>query len=166
MIRNLEKTDVDSVAEIWLDTNIKAHNFVPAKHWESNFTLVKEMFLQAEIYVYEKDCEVQGFIGLNKEYIEGIFVSKEVQSKGIGKDLLNFVKERNEFLYLSVYQRNERAIHFYQREGFQIKCANIDEQTGEKEYEMIWYKNKGNKNNEMVRKDHYEYDRMWCRTAR
>ncbi len=43
---------------------------------ESLFDEVKEMFLQAEIYVYEKDCVVQGFIGLNKEYIEGIFVSK------------------------------------------------------------------------------------------
>lgn len=166
MIREFKEQDLEKVANIWLISNIDAHFFIPKDYWKGHFDEVKEMFLQAEIYVYEKDCEVQGFISLNKEYIEGIFVSKEVQSKGIGKDLLNFVKERNEFLYLSVYQRNERAIHFYQREGFQIKCANIDEQTGEKEYEMIWYKNKGNKNNEMVRKDHYEYDRMWCRTAR
>ena len=133
MIREFKEQDLEKVANIWLISNIDAHSFIPKDYWESLFDEVKEMFLQAEIYVYEKDCVVQGFIGLNKEYIEGI-----------GKDLLNFVKERNEFLYLSVYQRNERAIHFYQREGFQIKCANIDEQTGEKEYEMIWHKNKGN----------------------
>ena len=28
---------------------------------------------------------IQGFIGLNDEYIEGIFVSDEMQSCGIGK---------------------------------------------------------------------------------
>ncbi len=29
--------------------------------------------------------EIQGFIGLNDEYVEGIFVSDEMQSQGIGK---------------------------------------------------------------------------------
>ena len=141
MIRNLEKTDVDSVAEIWLDTNIKAHNFVPAKHWESNFTLVKEMFLQAEMYLYEeeKTRQILGFVGLNGNYIEGIFVCGEAQSQGIGKRLLDFVKERKEFLRLGVYQKNERAVQFYKREGFQIESENVDEDTGEKEYIMTWY---------------------------
>lgn len=140
MIRNLEKTDVDSVAEIWLDTNIKAHNFVPAKHWESNFTLVKEMFLQAEIYVYEGETskKIEGVVGLDDNYIEGIFVCDKVQSCGIGRQLLDFVKERKTFLKLSVYQKNVRAIQFYEREGFQITSENIDENTGEKEYEMAW----------------------------
>ncbi len=30
----------------------------------------------------------KGFIGLNDEYIEGIFVSDEMQAQGIGKILL------------------------------------------------------------------------------
>lgn len=56
---------------------------------ENNFEFVKEALLQAEVYVYENDNEIQGLIGLNDEYIEGIFVSDEVQSQGIGKILLN-----------------------------------------------------------------------------
>ena len=36
--------------------------------------------------------EIQGFIGLSNEYIEGIFVSAEMQSQGIGKILLNYAK--------------------------------------------------------------------------
>ena len=31
-----------------------------------------------------------------------------------------------------------RAVKFYQRESFQIQHKNIDENTGEKEYTMIW----------------------------
>ena len=47
MIRVVQKTDITKVADIWLDTNIKAHNFISAKYWESNYELVKEMLLQA-----------------------------------------------------------------------------------------------------------------------
>ena len=34
-------------------------------------------------HLYEYDTEIQGFIGLNDEYVEGIFVSGEMQSQGI-----------------------------------------------------------------------------------
>ena len=77
MIRELRKADINSVAEIWLDTNRKAHAFIPASYWERNFTAVKEMLPQAEVYVYETETGIQGFLGLNGEYIEGIFVSEE-----------------------------------------------------------------------------------------
>lgn len=91
MIRELRKVDINKVAEIWLDTNIKTHYFISAQYWKSNFELVKELLLQATVYVYEDKQEIQGFIGLSNEYIEGIFVSAEMQSQGIGKILLNYV---------------------------------------------------------------------------
>ena len=121
-----------------MNTNIKAHNFIPAQYWKSNFKAVKEALSQAEVYVYEYDKEIQGFIGLNDEYVEGIFVRDEMQSQGIGKLLLNFVKEKKTKLYLNVYQKNTRAIHFYQREGFEIQREGLDEVTGEKDYVMVW----------------------------
>lgn len=138
MIRELQKTDINKVADIWLDTNLKAHYFIPAQYWKSNFESVKALLPQAEVYVYENGKNIQGFIGLSGEYIEGIFVSGEAQSQGIGKLLLNFVKDRRTKLCLNVYQKNPQAIHFYQREGFQIQCESLDEATGEKEYVMIW----------------------------
>ena len=96
------------------------------------------MLPQAEVYVYENDNKIQGFVGLNDEYIEGVFVSDEMQSQGIGKLLLNFVKEKRTKLHLNVYQKNIRAINFYQREDFEIRGEGLDEATGEKDYEMIW----------------------------
>ena len=138
MIRKLQKADVIKVADIWLNSNIKAHNFIPAQYWKSNYEPVKEMLLQAEVYVYESNGEIQGFIGLNGEYIEGIFVCDKLQSQGIGKLLLDFIKERRMGLSLNVYEKNTRAIHFYQRERFEIQDEGIDEATGEKDYVMIW----------------------------
>ena len=138
MIRELRKVDINKDAEIWLDTNIKTHYFISAQYWKSNFELVKELLLQATFYVYEDKQEIQGFIGLSNEYIEGIFVSAEMQSQGIGKILLNYVKGKRNKLILNVYQKNTRAISFYQREGFEIQYSGLDEATGEKDYVMAW----------------------------
>ena len=138
MIRELRKVDINKVAEIWLDTNIKTHYFISAQYWKSNFELVKELLLQATVYVYEDKQEIQGFIGLSNEYIEGIFVSDEMQSCGIGKLLLDYIKNKKIRLRLNVYQKNARALSFYQREGFDIQCEGLDDATGEKEYTMLW----------------------------
>lgn len=140
MIRKLRKIDVEYVAKIWLDTNIKAHDFISAEYWKSNFVVVKEMLLQAEIYIYEEaqTKEILGFIGLNNNYIEGFFVCGKSQSQGVGKQLLNFVKGKKSYLQLRVYYKNERAVQFYKREEFQIESEKLDEDTGEKEYIMAW----------------------------
>lgn len=48
------------------------------------------MFPQSEVCVYEDEDKgkIQGFIGMNDNYIAGIFVCTDVQSCGIGKQLL------------------------------------------------------------------------------
>ena len=143
MIRRLQKPDIDTVSDIWLEANRDTHDFIPAEYWENEFLPVKEMLLQAEVYVYtdEYKNESEGFVGLDQEYIAGIFVRKEARSKGIGKALLDFVKGKKQELTLNVYQKNERAVRFYQREGFLILEKKEDETTGEKEYLMGWQRN-------------------------
>ena len=141
MIRKLLNGDIDRVADIWLKTNLKAHYFISNQYWKSNYELVKEMMSQAEVYVYENNNKIQGFIGLKDDYIEGIFVADEMQSHGIGKKLLDYIKNKKAKLQLKVYQKNVRAILFYQRERFIIQSEQLDELTGEKEYVMKWESN-------------------------
>ena len=138
MHRQLLNGDIDRIAEIGLKTNMKDHHFISNQYWKSNDEVVKEMMSHYEVYVFEADKMIQGFVGLNDEYIEGIFVSDEMQSCGIGKLLLDYIKDKKVSLRLNVYQKNARAISFYQREGFDIQCEDLDEDTGEKEYTMLW----------------------------
>ena len=141
MIRKLRENDLAAVIEIWLDSNIKAHYFIPKEYWISNYPAVKEMLPQAEVYVYEEEDTQQiiGFIGLTENYIAGIFVQENAQSRSIGKQLLNYVKEIKTTLSLKVYQKNVHAISFYQREQFIIQSENIDD-NNEKEFIMSWKK--------------------------
>ena len=138
MIRKLQNVDINKVVDIWLKTNLEAHDFIPGQYWTSNYEAVKKMLPQAEVYVYEDNKIIQGFVGVRDEYIEGIFVSGKMQSHGIGKALLDYIKDKKARLQLNVYQKNVRAMSFYKREGFTIQSEGLDEFTGEKEYVMEW----------------------------
>ena len=140
MIRVFKENDISVVMQIWLDTNIKTHSFISKCYWIDNYDMVKKIMPQAEIYVYEDNItnQIEGFIGLTDNYIAGLFVKEGVQSKGIGKQLLNYAKGIKSNMRLSVYNKNIRAIKFYQREQFVIQSENTDDNTNEKELIMVW----------------------------
>ena len=140
MIRKFQLSDLEAVMDLWLHGNIEAHVFVAEEYWRQHFDEVKEMLPKAELYVYENDKTItlDGFIGLSGSYIAGIFVKGTARSQGIGKQLLDYVKAIKGNLTLKVYKRNERAVKFYQREGFLVQSQGIDDDTGEQEYLMVW----------------------------
>lgn len=140
MIRDFKAQDIDSIMELWLKANNSAHSFIDEEYWTSNFDTVKKMMPNATIYIYTEKDIIQGFIGLIDGYIAGIFVSNKMQSKGIGSKLLNYAKANYDTLCLMVYKKNDRAVHFYLREGFYVSNEQIDENTGEFELSMHWIK--------------------------
>ncbi len=142
MIRKFKETDLTDIMQLWLKANIEVHNFIPTEYWTDNYDTVKAVLPLAEVYVYENDNtkQINGFIGLNENYIEGIFVEKSMRSKGIGKQLLDFAKRIKSTLILKVYQKNIGAVSFYRREDFVIQSENIDDNTNEKEFLMTWCK--------------------------
>lgn len=142
MIRTFKENDLNEIMLIWLDTNIKAHDFIPEEYWIESYEMVKDVLPKSEIYVYEDDNtnQIEGFIGLIDNYIAGIFVREISQSRGIGKQLLNYVKKIKSNMSLSVYQKNTRAIIFYQKEKFAIQSESVDDSTNEKEFIMTWNK--------------------------
>ena len=140
MIRKFETRDLDAVTQIWLHGNLDAHAFIAASFWTEHFEMVRDLLPQAELYVHENEAtrQIDGFIGLTENHIEGIFVAKAARSKGIGKALLEYAKSRKPCLTLGVYQKNERALAFYQREQFTVQSEGIDEDTNEAELQMLW----------------------------
>lgn len=138
MIRNMRELDLEQIMKIWLEGNCQAHRFIDRAYWEMHYEPVREAIRRAEVYVYEEKGRVEGFIGLDGDYIAGIFVMEEARSKGIGRGLLDHVKAMHRVLSLKVYERNERGVRFYQREGFAIQERGRDPETGETEFTMRW----------------------------
>ena len=106
MIRSFENRDLDLLMSLWLDANLKAHNFISNTYWLDQFNTVKTAITDAEIYVYDENNSIMGFIGiLPSSYIAGLFIKEEYQRQGIGKQLLNKAKEMHSILTLAVYKK-------------------------------------------------------------
>lgn len=142
MIREFQISDTQIVMQLWIAGNEDAHSFIAKEYWQANFEEVEKQLLKADIFVYDLNGEIKGFIGLMDEYIAGIFVDKAYRSQGIGRQLLEYVKQLHSTLSLNVYRKNERALRFYRKNGFTIVSKQNDEHTGKIEFTMVLNKNK------------------------
>ena len=144
MIRKFREEDTVKVMTIWTKGNFEVHSFIDKDYWLLNFNKVKDEYLkESETYVYVENDTIKGFISLlNNNFIGALFVRKEYRRQGIGRKLINFVKDKYDRLELQVYEKNVDAMLFYASLGFVNKKIQIDEDTNEKEYVMEWSKEK------------------------
>ena len=130
--------DTDRIMDIWLNGNKQAHCFIPGSYWESCAQEVQSLLSQADVFVWEEEGLIKGFAGMQGNYLAGIFVDQAFRCAGIGKKLLDFIKEQQPSFSLSVYKENRRALEFYLREGLTITAEGMDEATGHAEYTLTW----------------------------
>ena len=142
MIRKFKEEDTTVVMTIWTKGNFEAHSFIDKDYWLLNYNKVKDEYLKkSETYVYTENNDIKGFISiLNNEYIGALFIKREYRKQGIGRKLINFVKDKYDKLTLNVYEKNINAILFYTKLGFINQKIQIDDKTNEKEYVMEWRK--------------------------
>lgn len=133
-IRQARENDVFRIAEI-LVFNYRLNFYPIFKNDEYYFDEMQVKSTAEEImkpcftdktYVYD-DGAVKGFIKLSGNEIEKLFVEPVLQGQGIGKKLLDFAVHNCGADHLWALEKNERAISFYQRNGFSV--------TGEKKFE-------------------------------
>lgn len=138
MIRQLQNKDIDKIMEIWLESTIDAHKFISKEYWNENYNIVKDMYIpMSKTFVYEDNDDIRGFISvINNNFIGALFVEKNHQGQGIGKNLIDYAKNLYDNLSLAVYKENEKALEFYKKMEFKIISENINEDTNCVEYIM------------------------------
>lgn len=138
MVRRFQPSDTQAVMQVWLHGNEDAHPFVPASYWRAHYAQVQAQLTRAAVYVWAAKGQVQGFIGLQGDYIAGLFVKRECRGQGIGCALLAFAKANHPTLTLHVYEKNQRALRFYTREGFYVVSRQSEPDTGAAEMMLRW----------------------------
>lgn len=138
MIRKLTNIDIDKIMDIWLESTVKAHNFISREYWENNYKVVKDVYMPiADTFVYEEEGETRGFISIiNNEFIGALFVDVKFQGMGIGTKLIDYSVEKYKKLTLAVYKENKKSVEFYTRKGFKIIEEGLNEDSGYTEYIM------------------------------
>ena len=139
-LNSFSDRDLEQLAQIWLNGNLQAHSFIPAQYWKNQFVNIKKMLPEANIFVYRNNETIVGFLGELDGYIAGLFVDMNYRNQGVGSRLINYLKQINDKLTLSVYVDNINAVNFYENKDFIIDSVGMDIETDSKEYHMIWKK--------------------------
>lgn len=118
MIRKFRNEDLEQIMQLWLQSNIQAHGFIEKTYWKSHYSEVRKMMPEAEIYVFDCEDGILGFLGLQEDYIAGIFVGENNRGRGIGKHLLQCAKQNRDSLSLHVYLKMNVPCGFIRRKDF------------------------------------------------
>ncbi|WP_291583899.1 GNAT family N-acetyltransferase [Clostridium sp. UBA6640] len=141
-IRKYNENEINYIVELWCEVSKKSHDFINPKYWEEKKEdMAIEYIPMSETYVIEDNGKILGFVSMVDNYLAALFIDSNYHNKGYGNKLLNFVKERRDEIQLNVYEKNKKAYGFYLRNGFILKDELIDNDTGEKDYLMIWKSN-------------------------
>lgn len=142
IIRKFYDWDLKTVMKIWYDGNVEAHDFVDVSYWDRNFGYVSRLLPRSEVYVYETDGSVVGFVGVDNGYLQGLFVEKNYRGMGIGTKLLHYIMDLYDCIELDVFENNYGAVCFYENKRFMKIEEQVNEDLGEIEYRMFYQKPK------------------------
>ena len=123
MIRRRHEKDTDAIMNIWYQASSLAHPFLETDFVEKAMRDLRDLYIpNAETWVYEDNNSVIGFISMLGNEIGGLFVMPDNRFKGIGTQLVDFVKELHGELEVEVFERNTIGRSLYENYGFvQIK---------------------------------------------
>lgn len=80
---------------------------------------------QSEVWFAEQYGGLVGFCAFREGWLDHLYCLPEYVGCGAGTKLLDISKQGQDKLRLWVFQRNERAIRFYERNGF-VKVRETD----------------------------------------
>jgi len=84
-------------------------------------TAENEGLFEGKVLVAIHESELSGFIAFNKDEITWLYVDPQYYRKGIASALLKeALKHCDELIQIEVLHKNESAISFYQKHGFEI----------------------------------------------
>ncbi|MCJ1888018.1 acetyltransferase [Pseudomonas sp. LA21] len=120
LIRQRIAADNPRLLDIWLHAVRATHHFLQASDIDALLPQVRDLYLPAvEVWVaVDSDDQPLGFIGLNENHVEMLFIDPEVRGQGIGTRLLDFLRESRDSLSVDVNEQNPQAVGFYLHYGF------------------------------------------------
>jgi putative acetyltransferase len=130
MIRAFEAQDIEQVVAVWRAASRESHGFIDEGYWvgfEQKMRAVTLLTCQTSVF---DDGGIQGFVCVNGDHVDALFVGPEHQRRGIGKVLLEHAKASSAQLTLAVFAENAMGMDFYRREGFAVLSERPNDPTG------------------------------------
>jgi ribosomal protein S18 acetylase RimI-like enzyme len=123
IIREYRAADFDAVTILWRISREKSlpefqlekgHFFYEDRNYFQNFVIKNN-----QVWVVESEEQPVGFMAMNNDFIDQLYIDPDYQRQGIGKLLIDFAREQSsEHLWLYTLQINFIARAFYEKNGF------------------------------------------------
>ncbi len=119
-IRERNHGDDLTLVDIWLRSVRATHTFLTEAEIQALYPQVLNTYLPAvRVWVCEDEVgDIVGFMGLNENKVEMLFVDANKRGVGAGRRLLNFARSLHGTLLVDVNEQNTQAHGFYKHYGF------------------------------------------------
>lgn len=141
MISNIKEMDInelEEVMDIWLTENHSVQSFLSENYILEYHDRIKHLLKKSKVFIYKNNKEIQGFISLSGNYIDCFYVKSKYQGQGIGKALIKHCKGIFWSLMIKVYQQNQNAISFLEKQSFFVRDKMDNAETGQTELFLEW----------------------------
>lgn len=120
IIRQATHADHPLLLDIWLRSVRATHHFLQPSDIDALLPQLRDVYLPAvELWVaVDEQDRPLGFIGLNEQHVEMLFIEPDLRGKGIGRALLDHARGSRGELTVDVNEQNPEAVGFYLHYGF------------------------------------------------
>jgi GNAT superfamily N-acetyltransferase len=122
-LRPAEPKDADAIADVFLAARKASMPYLPDLHsdeetrgWVRDLVLARD-----EVWVAAVGDRIDGFLALNGDVLDHLYVAPRLHGSGIGSALFAKAKQlRPQGFRLWVFQRNMQARGFYEARGMRV----------------------------------------------
>ena len=120
-IIKLNQSTEQELLTIWESSVRATHKFLNNDEILQIRNYVPQAFKQVEHLLIIIDHEqIKGFMGINGQKVEILFINAKARGKGYGRKLLNYGIQELNIDELAVNEQNPQAVGFYEHMGFKV----------------------------------------------
>ena len=120
-LSNLINSTEQELLTIWENSVHATHKFLNNDEILQIRNYVPQAFKQVEHLLIIIDHEqIKGFMGINGQKVEILFINAKARGKGYGRKLLNYGIQELNIDELAVNEQNPQAVGFYEHMGFKV----------------------------------------------
>ncbi|WP_416305359.1 GNAT family N-acetyltransferase [Neptunicella sp. SCSIO 80796] len=122
IIENVLPEDYAELLNVWENSVRATHNFIS----DADITFFKPIIITQAFPAVTLACtrdereNILGFVGIDKQKVEMLFVLDQARGTGVGKALLQYALTLYKVNSVDVNEQNPQAVGFYQHMGFNI----------------------------------------------
>src|SRR5678816_324935 len=120
-IKAFEEKYREQMIFVWEKSVRATHHFVTSEEVERLKELVKQIdFTSYSVHCLISEDRVLGFLGVDDNVIESLFLDSDYMGQKLGTKLMDFALNTLKANKVNVNEQNSEAIKFYTKFGFKI----------------------------------------------